>query len=241
MRNLFPILLITILSIGYYGCNRNTKADPVKNETTEAVNPEKEKMRKSAGMTATSGISAPKKDAALKNIQHNPVPQAPLSKQDSAKLYVTDDYVKIVEAGRGKTYPRKDIKLQLFSDNDNMWYTTEGQKVMEAVIISQKTDKDRERHYYYFKDNAYCFYRHLEMALSGTEPFVQETIVFFEGNKIFEVQQRRLDLKAGENPNKLLGKPFERPAVDKEAMYKEIEWVWGKLFEAIEDNEMAIN
>lgn len=219
MRNLFPILLIATF-VAFSACNRNTKADPVITNSTKAEEKAEGKL-----------VSKP-------DIKHNPQPQPPLSPQDSAQLYIIDDFVKDVERERGKTYPRKDIALKLFSDKDNLFYTTEGNKIMEAVIISQMTEDDRERHYYYFKDNQYEFYRHLEMPLGAAAPFVQETIVFFKDNKIFEVQQRRLDLKVGENPNKLLREKFIRPDVDKEAMEKEIFGVWAKLFDAIEENEM---
>ncbi|MEZ4931385.1 MAG: hypothetical protein R2788_04540 [Saprospiraceae bacterium] len=219
MRNLFPIMLIATF-VAFYACNRNTKADPIITDSTKAT-------EKAEGKLVSEAV-----------IKHNPKPQAPLSPQDSAQLFVIDNYVKKVEGERGKTYPRKDIALKLFSNKDNMFYTTEGNKIMEAVIISQITEDDRERHYFYFKDNQYEFYRHLEMMLGLEAPFVQETIVFFKDNKIFEVQQRRLDLRVGENPNKLLREKFIRPDVDKEAMEKEIFAVWDKLFDAIEENEM---
>ncbi|MEO1258494.1 MAG: hypothetical protein AAFZ15_06845 [Bacteroidota bacterium] len=227
MRVLFPILLIALVG-GCWACNRNTKATP---DTKSPELTEKERMKKEYEGSVSSGNF----------VNPDPKPQSAISSKDSAELFKIDDYVTLVESERGKKYKRTDLHQPIFSSSDDhLFYTTDVNKVIEAITIL-KNGNDRERHYFYFKENTKVFYRHLEIKKDGVLPFAKETIVFFRDDEIFEVQQRMLDLQFGDNPNRLLGKPFDRPDVDKRIIQHDIEKIWDIMFRAIENHEMGVN
>ena len=226
MRVLFPILLIALVG-GYWACNRNTKATP---ETKSPELTEREKMKKGYENSTVSADF----------VKADPKPQMKLNPEDSAELYVIDDYVRLIESERGKKYKRTDLQQPIFSTKDHLFYTTDGNKVIESIVIIKDGD-DQERYYFYFKDSFKVFYRHLEIFNSGLLPFARETIVFFKEDEIFEVQQRKLDLHVGENPNKLLIQPFTRPDVDMNIVKQDIDKIWAKMFTAIENHELGLN
>lgn len=171
---------------------------------------------------------------------HNPKPQAPLSPADSAKLYKIDDVVKFVEGERNKSFDRTDLRLNIITDDDFFFYTSKDKKIQEALLSFKKEDKNG-RHYFYFKDGQFIFYRKLRFLPTEIVPYSRETIVFFENNEIFEVQERKVDLKVGEGPNRIFAQPFTRPDVDKKAMKEEIETLWGILFKEIERHELGLD
>ncbi|HHM20517.1 MAG TPA: hypothetical protein ENJ20_00710 [Bacteroidetes bacterium] len=174
-------------------------------------------------------------------IEHHPVPQPPLSEKDSLQLFVTDSLVRFAEKERNRSLVRKNMMLKMFTDEDFCYYTSKDQKIVEAVIGYKKGGYSM-RHYFFFNGDHFAFYRRLEWELDGAAPYAQETIAFFkDNNDLFEIQKRRVELEEKDTPNRLLGKRFSRPAVDKKAWKEEIMALWSALFREIEYNEMGFN
>ncbi len=221
MKNIFPILLIAL--VGYISCNRTTKTEPTNTQSTEVSSPYNKAVSDMVS-TISSG-------------QHNPAPQPEMTSEDSVKFWEIDAYVRWAEKERNTSLNRKDLQLKLFTEQDYFSYTKQDKNIIEAVLVFRDGDESR-RHYYYFKDGKYAFYRDLTMRIDSTSTFAKEIIVFFDDDEIFNVGERAIELPPGGNPNNLLGLEFLRPDVDKKAIKQEIETLWEKLFNEIANNEL---
>lgn len=267
MRVIVPILLVTVLA--FFSCADDVQTDyqdaessgvtasPSENaldgtqsrdESTvltsnDAVgsNPTQQNASKSSSNAQREGKGqAARQYLTPAKVEHHPVPQPAMTTEVAEKIMDIDELVRYAEKERNKSLVRKDVTMTLFSEQDQFFYTSKENKVVEAML-NYKAGDNYFRHYFYFNDTGFAFYRLRDWYNGEVEPYSKELIVFFENNEIIDVRERKLILEPGEEgPNRLLNETFKRIPVDKKAIMEEIMSVWNPLLEEINDHEMGI-